>query len=82
MREVKGRGRQLGGAGGGPRALGAEQGRDDPQRYPPFELLGGLGVPPRREGGLLGKATLAYHQLEGLLPRGRRERRLLGPGGA
>jgi hypothetical protein len=78
---VQGRGRQMGVARGGPWALVAEQFLDDSPRHAPFQQMGRIGVPQRRDGGILGHATLAYHELEGLLKGGRRERRLLVPGG-
>src|ERR671922_2967957 len=71
----------MGVAGGGPWALVAEPFLNDPQRHAPFQQMGGVGVPQRMDGGILGNATLAYYQLEGLLKGGRRERRLLVPGG-
>jgi hypothetical protein len=80
VHHVQGRGRQMGGAGGSPWALVAEQGLNDPQRHASLSEMGGIGVPQRLDGGILGNATPAYHPLEGLLEGSRRERRLLGPG--
>src|SRR5262245_20425387 len=43
--------------------------------------MGGIGVPERVDRGVFGEATLAYHELEGLLEGGGREKRLLVPSG-
>ena len=50
-------------------------------RHPALQEMRGVGVPQRVDGGLLGEATLAHHELEGLLEGGRRERRRLVSGG-
>ena len=50
---------------------------DDAPRHTPLEEMRGRGVPKRRNRGVFGEATLAHHELQGLLEGGRRERRLL-----
>jgi hypothetical protein len=66
---------------GGPGALVAKECLDDAPRHAPLSEMGGIGVPERGHRGVFGEATLADHELQGLLEGGRRERRLLVPSG-
>jgi hypothetical protein len=61
----------------GPRMLVAKECLDDAPRHTPLEEMRGRGVPKRVHRGVFGEATLAHHELQGLLEGGRRERRLL-----
>ena len=71
----------MGGAGGGPRALGAEQVLHDPPRHPPCQERGRLGVSQGMDGGLWGEATLAHHRVERLWEGGGGHRHRPVPGG-
>jgi hypothetical protein len=67
VHDVQGRCRQMRLAGGGPRALVAQQFLNDPQRYPPFQEVSGIGVPQGMDGGIFENPTLAHHRFERLL---------------
>jgi hypothetical protein len=82
LHDVKGFGRQMRVARGGTGTLVAKEFLDDAPRHAPLSARGGIGGPERVNRGIFGEATLAYHELNGLLEDGRRERRLLVPSGA
>ena len=65
----------------GPRALGAEQFLNHPQRHPPFQQMGRIGVPQRMDGGIFGETTLAHHRVERILEGGGGQGYWLAPGG-
>ena len=64
-------------ARGGTGTLVAQEFLDDAPRHTPRSEMRGIGVPKRVHRGVFGEATLAHHELQGLLEGGRRERRLL-----
>jgi hypothetical protein len=72
VHDVEGVGRQRRVARGGTGTLVAKEFLDDAPRHAPCSERRGLGVPARVNRGVLGEATLAYHELQGLLEGGRR----------
>ena len=70
VHDVPGRWRQMCVAGSGPQTPMTQQFLKNPQRHPPFQEMGRIGVPQGMDGGIFGDPTLAHHRFERLLQGG------------